>query len=544
MILIFLVVVALFVQIVVVGADSCASLNSCVDCTTYGKGKSQCSWNAENNICQVLEIKNNHNVRYDDRCITERHPSVDDLDFLGNWMGELSGAGIYDRFTLLDLSLPGTHDTLTYDLSTRVSDGGADDEIRFAELMHKYAKIVPDDIGDFIRQNAQTQGLNITMQLNSGIRFLDLRTMYEYSDKVNPDWYSLHFLQSNKKMLTYFTEIREWMNSHPKEIVVMWLSKHGSECRTGEDQYPNVSIDIKQSFWGKVEDIFNGLLLTGNDSSIPPVRVNETSIQEMIERNARAIFYVSDYKEMTNSSIQVLDGCLIDNHLGPSVDAEQSAVEWEQDVYVRATMTKFENKKEQKFMLVSLATGVPSIQTVAQGDIRFLHHNDPNVDTFDEKIAIAKCTSAFHIPEFTSWCPPTLLHIASLENYYKQITLNQVYDYKELGWSYPNAIYINGVDESGTIRTGTQVMWADGSIDNNNEHATTKYAYVDTIIAFNLYLSCNSDVVHDQNSPQAQQCASLQTILDERRAKYPVQTWEDKVHGRLQNWPNIPKRDL
>jgi hypothetical protein len=57
--------------------------------------------------------------------------------------------------TLLDLSLPGSHDTLSYDLSTRVSDGGADDFIKLAEVLHEYTKIVPTGIEDFIRQQSQ-----------------------------------------------------------------------------------------------------------------------------------------------------------------------------------------------------------------------------------------------------------------------------------------------------------------------------------------------------------------------------------------------------
>jgi hypothetical protein len=41
----------------------------------------------------------------------------------------------------LDLSLPGTHDSLTDDLSLVVSDGGIDDLLVLAELMHDYEKV-------------------------------------------------------------------------------------------------------------------------------------------------------------------------------------------------------------------------------------------------------------------------------------------------------------------------------------------------------------------------------------------------------------------
>ena len=198
---------------------------------------------------------------------------------------------------------------LTYDLSTTVSDGGADGMDHFAEVLHRFHRGVPGDIEDFIRQQAQTQALSIQQQLDNGIRFLDLRMMYEYTDKRDPDWYSLHFMQSNAKMLTYMTTIRDWMVQHPTEVVVMWLSKHGSTCATGNDAYPNTSTAIKQAFWAKIEALFQGMTLSGNDKSAPPVRVNETSVVDMVARNARAVFYVSDYVETTGSSAEALGGC-------------------------------------------------------------------------------------------------------------------------------------------------------------------------------------------------------------------------------------------
>ena len=45
--------------------------------------------------------------------------------------------------TLLDLSYPGTHDTLTYDLSTIVSEGGIDDALILAEILHNYTSVIP-----------------------------------------------------------------------------------------------------------------------------------------------------------------------------------------------------------------------------------------------------------------------------------------------------------------------------------------------------------------------------------------------------------------
>ena len=77
--------------------------------------------------------------------------------------------------TLLDLALAGTHDSLTYDLSLEVSDGGIDNHDELAQILHNHDKIVPNAGADFLRQQAQTQALTVTEQLDNGIRFLDLR---------------------------------------------------------------------------------------------------------------------------------------------------------------------------------------------------------------------------------------------------------------------------------------------------------------------------------------------------------------------------------
>lgn len=86
-----------------------------------------------------------------------------------------------------------------------------------------------------MRLGAQCQDLTVTQQLDAGIRFLDIRMMLEYTDDP-AEWFSLHMLQSTDTSLQYFREIAAWMRAHPSEVVVMWLSKHGSQCATGQDQ--------------------------------------------------------------------------------------------------------------------------------------------------------------------------------------------------------------------------------------------------------------------------------------------------------------------
>lgn len=501
-------------------ATDCETLIDCVSCTSCTDRK--CGWQSGSKCVEVNKRARDDDdgtIMWEDMCEVPKPPS--DV-FLENWMGHLMDLAAFKNAPLLDLMLPGTHDTLSYDLQLRVSDGGIDDHAHFAEVLHKYEVLVPNVMEDFIRTQAQTQRLPVSAQLDNGVRFLDLRMMYSYSDK-KPDWYSLHMLESRKPMINYFIEIRDWLAAHPTEIVAMWLSRHGSPCATGEDQYPSTPMEAKTALWGQIEATF-GDMMTGG------VRLNETSVQTMISNNQRAVFYVADYNEMTGgSSDKALDACLIDNQLGPSVDEEEKAAVWEQNLFISATLNKWKLKSQQGFLLMSMATGVPAQQVLSSAALRFGPGKE--ADEVQEK-----CAEAFHIPQFDDWCPPTLLDISNLESYYKQLTLAQCLGKMEKGWSFPNAIYLNGLDYGGRIRTGTQVLWG-AERSNSTEHSTTGFAYVDTLIAANVYQACNPVSHHNIG----QECSQLTQTLKERIAQNPVTTWSEPQLGRLQHWPDIDR---
>ena len=445
-------------------------------------------------------------------------------------MTELMNIASFNDKTLLDLSLPGTHDTLSYDLSLIVSDGGIDGSDKLASLLHDHTNAVPNDLEDYFRMQGATQGLSITEQLLSGIRFFDLRIMYEAN--LN-DWYSLHMMQSNAPATNYFKEIRSFIDTHPKEIVVLWVSKHGSQCAAGENQYPNTTIAQKQQYWSEIMTLFDGVLVNNAETL-----VNTTSIKDMITRNHRVLIYASDYVEFTNTSPYALDGCLINNQLGPGVSNEPNAKKWEEQQFSTAATVKQQNKAENKFFLVSMATGVPGDQMIGAAFEKFMPGKN--------REASHKCVKSFNIPGMNH-CPETLLDIANLENYYKQITIEETYNNmletynnmlkSEGTWNFPNAIYINGVDFDGTIRTGLEVLW--GALRNTNdaEHAITAYAYVDTLIAANLLNSCSAHNNISTNDKET--CDKMMTTITTRRSKYPATFWDDNEFGRKTKWADV-----
>lgn len=465
----------------VVTGSSCSTYTDCATCASDLK----CSWcgSSIDSVGKLPYCFDTHSWTHDscdrlttyefeDTCPVLRIPSTIEL-YLSNWMKEL--LPIIEHLTIMDISVPGTHDTLTYNLSMTVSDGGIDGSATLAKILHDYSDEIPDGVVDYIRQQAQTQDLDITQQLNNGVRFIDARMMYEYSDDDgSKDWYSLHMIQSYDKMMKYFNDIYSWVINHPSEIVVMWISKHGSTCDTGTDQYPDTPIEVKQAFWNDILNLFQDILV---DVTVSPI--NSTSIGTLLDRGQRLYIYASDYAEMTSNSVYALDACLIENISGSDVTDEVNAITYEESVFESSLTKKQSLKSTQSFYLLSLSTGVPSAQMWNAFKIKYLPHSDKDV---------YNCAIAFNIPNMTQWCPETLLDISNLENYYKQITLEETIQNvlknvfptglpdssKQVGplsselkdldipvldtnWGYPNAIYINGVDVDGTIRTGTNL---------------------------------------------------------------------------------------
>ena len=107
--------------------------------------------------------------------------------------------------------------------------------------------MVPHFLGDYLVGQAKTQGLSLIDQLNNGMRFLDMRIMLTEGEnditfktnfnfkngdtqyqKEKQTWRGLHMLQTKNTVETYFKQVRGWLDAHPSEVVVMWLTRHGN----------------------------------------------------------------------------------------------------------------------------------------------------------------------------------------------------------------------------------------------------------------------------------------------------------------------------
>lgn len=92
---------------------------------------------------------------------------------------------------------------------------------------------------------------------------MDFRVIYSHGR-----WVGVHGLETKNDAHSYLEEICGWLHEHPKEMVVLWLSRHGNEHRTGMEQYPNASVDMKQRFFNEILGIFGGLVVDWEETPL------------------------------------------------------------------------------------------------------------------------------------------------------------------------------------------------------------------------------------------------------------------------------------
>ena len=262
----------------------------------------------------------------------EEHQVAAD-DFLPNWFSRMMPA--IEPLTLYDLCLPGSHDTITYDLSTSISEG---------DTAASFRRFGGMGVGSIVKNASVCQQLTLQAQLDSGIRFFDMRIMF-----TNDDWYGLHAVTSNQKALHYFEVIQKWLLTHEHEIVVIFTSRHGNDETSGHEQFPDVDIVKKLEFWSSLENLFGNLLIDHHETPL-----KTTSISELIKRGTRVAFICSDWAQFTNRSSVALDADLDMSNFLPGSYSDP----------VLDTLNLFStlhpSGENDKWMLVSLAFSMPA----------------------------------------------------------------------------------------------------------------------------------------------------------------------------------------
>ena len=217
-------------------------------------------------------------------------------DFLSRWMGAMMPA--IGNMTLWDLCLPGTHDSLTYDLSEQRALGDTIPNLGPLELP-PFNRVAMSEV----RKLCVCQVIDIEAQLSAGIRFLDFRVIHSRGR-----WVGVHGMETQRAASVYLQRISEWLRSHPSEVVVLWLSRHGDEEGVGDKQYPNTPTDVKQAFYREILQIFGDLVVDHRDTPL-----SSTQLSTLVARNQRAVLICSDWAQFTGESSRALDARVLQN---------------------------------------------------------------------------------------------------------------------------------------------------------------------------------------------------------------------------------------
>ncbi|CAI9548225.1 unnamed protein product [Staurois parvus] len=129
------------------------------------------------------------------------------------WMSQLCET-LWD-IPLYDLSIPGSHDTMTYCL-----DRYSPLDSRFAKVAAIFRENVPSLTRKIILRWSMTQTLTVAQQLDAGIRYVDLRIAHR-PDIPSPNLYFIHGLYTFLTVEEILNEISDWMTKNPKEILIL-----------------------------------------------------------------------------------------------------------------------------------------------------------------------------------------------------------------------------------------------------------------------------------------------------------------------------------
>eukprot|EP01063_Lacrimia_lanifica_P014427 TRINITY_DN2100_c0_g2_i2.p2 TRINITY_DN2100_c0_g2~~TRINITY_DN2100_c0_g2_i2.p2 ORF type:complete len:226 (+),score=88.73 TRINITY_DN2100_c0_g2_i2:499-1176(+) len=220
--------------------------------------------------------------------------------------------------------------------------------------------------------------------------------------------------------------------------------------------------------------------------------------------------YVGEGARFYGNKTVAYDGCLVDNRLGGAgPENAKNAI----DEFAGAQGVIDADKKAGRYYLKSMAESPPGEQMGADVMEQLLGYAGE----------IKKCAAAYHIPNMTDWCPPSLISSERLMNYYNQLALETTARASARGGAarFPNAIYIDAL-----------LANSSGAIQTSETSLATAYAYAPTVVATNVWRACGG-----ASGTAFPECAGLSAALEALRAAYPFQQWVDPTHGRLVGWP-------
>lgn len=227
----------------------------------------------------------------DDRCLrTEKATAT--LKDLSNWMSKAE----LNATRLLDITLPGTHNSAAFDLTTELNTNDPD-----YDTVEKGTFNIPDAvISQWICGYALTQSLSLSEQLQAGARFLDLRFDF---DAVTSKWRGYHFLWTSLEMVELLQQIATFAKEHPKEVIVL---QFGTIYNTA------VTAEQKQDYANTITNLFAGQLIPETTD------LATVTISQLQEAGTSILAVVSDNEIAALSDVLWDDQTTIENTYNPT----------------------------------------------------------------------------------------------------------------------------------------------------------------------------------------------------------------------------------
>ncbi|XP_070783279.1 PI-PLC X domain-containing protein 1-like isoform X2 [Enoplosus armatus] len=144
-----------------------------------------------------------------------------------DWMSQLP-PGLHN-IPLFNLAIPGSHDSMSYDLDINSS-------IIEPDRLKRFSKICCEE--------------TITKQLDAGVRYFDLRIARKANDSDPTRLYFYHGLCTRTDVETVLSIINAWAERHPKEILILALSHFKGFDKTTEEHLHSHLINFIKTLFG------------------------------------------------------------------------------------------------------------------------------------------------------------------------------------------------------------------------------------------------------------------------------------------------------
>ena len=217
--------------------------------------------------------------------------SVVDPGIQATWMRDLH-SDVSDS-TLWELTLPGTRHSLSYDLCPTLGNGvlGWYDRARMMTWSAQHFSLPSQRLQSVFA----LQSLTLTQQLDAGSRFLDIRVAPDSSG----EWRGINVMNTCKLAVDYLVELNMWLEAHPSEVVVVFISRNGDPSSDG--QFAGIPPLSVAQFWRQLK---SALPQMANASLLP---LATSSLSEFSSSGTRAVVLVADWRELTGSDSSAYD---------------------------------------------------------------------------------------------------------------------------------------------------------------------------------------------------------------------------------------------